>query len=111
MTKVRLIKKNNDFIKLEVCGHSNYDESGKDIVCAAISTMTQSLIIGLEEVISKDFTYSIDPKKAKVMVDISEYTSENMEKAQILFNTFKLTVDRLLMDYKKYVKMKIEEEY
>ena len=111
MTKIRLFKKGNNFIKLEVCGHSNYDEEGKDIVCAAVSSITQSLIIGLDGVISKDFVYNIDNKIPRVAVDISKYDNDSMEKAQILFNTYKLTLDRLILDYKKYIKMRIEEEY
>ena len=111
MTNVHLIKKGNNFIKLEVYGHSKYDKAGKDIVCAAISSITQSLIIGLDGVISNNFDYNIDNNIPKVTLDISKYNKMDMEKAQILFNTFKLTVDRLILDYKKYIKMKIEEEY
>lgn len=30
--------KNGEILELEVSGHAEYDESGKDIVCAAVST-------------------------------------------------------------------------
>lgn len=32
-------------------GHSGYEESGKDIVCAGISALTQAALWGLEEVV------------------------------------------------------------
>lgn len=110
MINIRLVRKNNNFIKFEVCGHSAYDILGRDIVCAAVSTITQSVIIGLERVVDKDFYYRIDDKNAFVFVDISCYDKGNMNKAQILLNTFKYTIDGLILDYGKYIKMKIEEE-
>lgn len=110
MINILLISKNNNFIKLRVFGHSGYDVLGRDIVCASVSSIVQSIIIGLKNVICKDFEYVIDDKNAYVFINISNYSIENMSKAQILFNTFKYTMDSLILDYKKYIKMKIEEE-
>lgn len=110
MIGVRLVCKNGNFIKLEVCGHSGYDRLGRDIVCAAVSSVTQSVIIGLENVICRDFYCFINDKDASVFVDISLYNKEDMNKAQILLNTFKYTMDSLILDYGKYINMKIEEE-
>ena len=33
----------------EIEGHANYDNSGKDIVCSAVSALAQSTLIGLHE--------------------------------------------------------------
>lgn len=110
MINILLISKNNNFIKLKVFGHSGYDVLGRDIVCAAVSSIVQSVIIGLKNVICKDFDYVIDDKNAYVSINISNYSIENISKAQILFNTFKYTMDSLILDYEKYIKMKIEEE-
>ncbi len=110
MINIRLVRKNNNFIKLNVYGHSGYDRLGRDIVCAAVSSLVQGVIIGLEEVICKDFYYSIDDENASVNIDISKYNEKDLEKAQILFNTFRLTIEKLLLDYRKYIKMKFEEE-
>lgn len=110
MINILLTSKDDEFIKLKVYGHSMYDISGRDIVCAAVSIMVQSVIVGLKEVISSNFEYSIDEKHAYVMVDISRYDDDNKGKAQILFRTFKCTIDKLLLDYKKYIEMNVEEE-
>ncbi len=52
MIKVN-IKRNNGIInELVIKGHANYDDYGKDIVCAAVSTMaitTVNNIIALED--------------------------------------------------------------
>lgn len=110
MINILLTYRNEQFIKLRVYGHAMYGISGSDIVCAAISTLVQSVIIGLEEVISRDFKYCIDEDKARVSLDISGYSDENKCKAQILFKAFRYTVDKLLLDYRQYIDMKVEEE-
>lgn len=110
MINVNLLHRNGKFIKVKVYGHSGYDISGRDIVCAAVSSITQSIIIGLEKVISKDFYYNIDSDGPMVYIDISKYSSDNIDKAQILLNTFKYTLEEIIRDYGKYVKLKIKED-
>jgi uncharacterized protein YsxB (DUF464 family) len=40
----------NGYMKIEVHGHANYDEHGKDIVCAAVSAIMQTALLGLHSV-------------------------------------------------------------
>ena len=39
MIKIKINKTNNKYSSLIVSGHSNYDEIGKDIVCAGVSAI------------------------------------------------------------------------
>ncbi|MGE5456678.1 MAG: ribosomal-processing cysteine protease Prp [Ignavibacteriales bacterium] len=39
MIKVKINKDNDKIIAIDITGHSNYDEYGKDIVCAAVSSI------------------------------------------------------------------------
>jgi len=38
MIKIKLVKKNNNIEKIIIKGHAMYDDFGKDIVCAAVSS-------------------------------------------------------------------------
>ena len=38
MIKVKLTKNNNYYKRIIITGHANYDDFGKDIVCAAVSS-------------------------------------------------------------------------
>ena len=38
MIKIKLLKKGNDFDKIIIKGHAMYNDFGKDIVCAAVSS-------------------------------------------------------------------------
>lgn len=53
---------------LTVQGHANYDEYGKDIVCAGISSIVQALIGWLEENYYKANCISVNPKEGEVIV-------------------------------------------
>lgn len=110
MINILLVRRNKNFIKLKVYGHSGYDEIGKDIVCASVSTLAQSVIIGLDKVVNNNFIYTINQEDASLYVDISGYDEESLDRAQILIRTFKYTVDSLLLDYKKYIKLIVKEE-
>lgn len=37
-------------MKIEAVGHSNYAEHGKDIVCAAVSAIMQTTLLGLQAI-------------------------------------------------------------
>lgn len=57
-----------DIHTLTVIGHANYDEYGKDIVCAGISSLVQALIGWIEENYYKANCISIDPKEGEVLI-------------------------------------------
>lgn len=53
---------------LVVLGHANYDEYGRDIVCAGVSALVQALIGWIEENHYKAECISIDPKIGEVII-------------------------------------------
>lgn len=46
---------------VSVNGHANYAEPGRDIVCAAVSTLTQNLIVSLEALTKDEIQYDMQP--------------------------------------------------
>lgn len=59
MTEITYIGDEIDFT-LEVRGHAGYAEYGNDIVCSAISVLTQTLIAYMDEV-AEDMEARINP--------------------------------------------------
>lgn len=53
---------------ITVVGHANYDEYGKDIVCAGVSALVQALIGWIEENYYKANCISVDPKDGEVII-------------------------------------------
>ena len=46
---------------ITVDGHAGYAECGKDIVCAGVTALIQTLIGSLKELTSDDIKYDISP--------------------------------------------------
>ncbi len=46
---------------ITIKGHANYAEHGKDIVCAGVSTLVQTLIQSVEELTTDKIQYDMQP--------------------------------------------------
>lgn len=67
MTKISYTEKDGK-ISLYVSGHANYNEDGKDIVCAAVSALTQAFLLAISEHHALD---RVDIRKGIFRVDVS----------------------------------------
>jgi uncharacterized protein YsxB (DUF464 family) len=53
MIKVVVSKKDDIINKIEIKGHAKYDESGKDIVCAAVSATVITTVNAIGSISNK----------------------------------------------------------
>jgi uncharacterized protein YsxB (DUF464 family) len=90
-------------------GHANYAPNGKDIVCAAISTLGQTTIHGLREVLKVRPRVVIGEAMLICNVPLITY-SEQMNEIDILLRTFYEGVRLISEDYPKYVRIIESEE-
>ena len=51
---------------IKISGHAGYAEAGKDIVCAAVTTLTQTLIRSLEDLARDKIQYEISSGRADI---------------------------------------------
>ena len=51
---------------ITVKGHSGYADHGKDIVCAGVSTLAQTLIKSIDSLTDDDISYSIRPGNIEI---------------------------------------------
>ena len=101
MTKV-YINKEKGFIKsFTLMGHAGYNNSGPDIVCAAVSTASQMTIIGLESVANAKFT-SVCTTPGLMKIELNE---ESNERANTLMETLELTLLTLSSQYPQNVQV------
>ncbi len=73
---------------MHVSGHSGTAAKGSDIVCAGISVLAQSAIVGLSEHLHREIDYSIDPSgdlRVKLIGDPDELTEAIFETVHLGF--------------------------
>ena len=84
---------------ITVSGHANCAEPGKDIVCAGVSTLAQTLIEAIERLTEDEIYYVISPG----WVDI-EYRDLSAG-AQLLVNAFFIGVEMIANEYPDNVRV------
>ncbi|NLY67611.1 MAG: ribosomal-processing cysteine protease Prp [Tissierellia bacterium] len=114
MTKVTIYKNDKGYIlRYKVLGHSGYDVKGKDIVCAAVSCLSQTALIALVEVLNireEDIDYFIDEDMGLLDVKIPQnMPSEKLEKINIVLRTFEVGIKSIIESYPGYVTLLYEE--
>lgn len=67
---------------ITVNGHANYAETGKDIVCAGVTALTQTLIRALEGLTKDEIEYEVSPGRADI------YYGNLSEEGKLLVDSF-----------------------
>lgn len=84
---------------LSIRGHAHYAEIGKDIVCAAVSTLAQTLIYSIEELTADKIEYVSKP--GTVEIKYGDLT----DGAQLLLNSFFVGVQMIADNYPDNVRV------
>lgn len=85
--------------KITVHGHADYAEQGKDIVCAGISSLTQTFIAAVEKLTDEQFKYDISPGRADI------YMENPGEDAQLLIGSFLIGCRLVAEEYPNHVRI------
>ena len=94
-----MIEIRQDGNRISIEGHAEYAEPGRDIVCAAISTLTQVLIASVEELTAADIKHAVT--SGYTVIDIKEST----ERAQVLLDSFFIGCQMVAEQYPEYVRV------
>lgn len=83
---------------ITIKGHANYAPRGQDIVCAAVSTLTQTLIASLEELTKEDLSYQAEAGNVEIV-----FNEDLSEIAQLLIKSFFIGANGIAAAYPDHV--------
>ncbi len=98
MTCITITRSRGHIVKVKAEGHTGYAESGSDIICAAVSALTQAAREGLEKVLGmkvKDST-----RDGFKEFSIKEYNPES----DAILETMALALKDIAKQYPRYLK-------
>ncbi|AOY76863.1 ribosomal-processing cysteine protease Prp [Clostridium formicaceticum] len=99
---------NNEIISFTTSGHAYADEPGRDIVCAAVSTLTQTMLLGVYEVLKVKLPYKM--KHGYLTCNIPEDISvEKRQQINILFETMVVGLKNIQENYCQYIDLHDKE--
>ena len=84
---------------IKISGHANYAEAGKDIVCAGVTALTQTLIMSMEDLTRDEIEYGILTGK----VDI--HYRNLSEEGKLLVDSFFIGVCQIANEFPDHVRI------
>ena len=97
---------NNEIVSFSLNGHAGYDVEGKDIVCAAVSAVTNMALIGLNEKLKINLNFEkSDGGYLKVELP-KNIDLEDMRVAQVLLESLVTEYLDIESNYGKYILVK-----
>jgi uncharacterized protein YsxB (DUF464 family) len=99
MIIIEITSKNNEIISIEMNGHSGYAESGKDIVCAGVSSLVYAALNSFDSV--EENRIQINDGMLKLNLRGKKVSDHDQIVLQVMLNGFSMIASQ----YKKNVKI------
>lgn len=98
MTKIQIFINGDDIIGFSAEGHTGFAERGEDIVCAAISVLTQTAVIGLKQEIGLDVKVQMKDGMLSCMLPES-IRDEFWQQGQVVLRVMYAGLRAILQEY------------
>ena len=84
---------------IKIHGHAGYAETGKDIVCAGVTALTQTLIRSMQGLTRDKVEYEVSPGRADIQYgDLSE-------EGKLLVDSFFISICLIADEFPEYVRI------
>ena len=109
MVKVEFVRSSGKLVSFKMKGHAMPREAQNevDLVCAAISAISQTTVIGIEEVLKIKVKYDIED--GFLNLNLETLALEDIERCQVLLETMILGLKSIEITYGDYIKVETEE--
>ena len=123
MIKVIIFKRKHISLGFKIEGHALSREEiesttgdAYDMICNSVSVLSQSVVIGIQEVLKLPIKYEIND--GFLSLNLNDLKEEDIERGQVLLLTFEKSLESLMMSLEasfgknrrnKYIKIKFEE--
>ncbi len=108
MTKIIFNRKNGKIIRFVISGHTGKADFGNDVLCSAISSVSQNALVGITEILK------LEPKILKIKDGYLEFELEEKDydnsSSQLLLETCLKSLKEIVKNDKKFVKLEEKNE-
>ncbi len=109
MTTVRIKREHGSVVKVDSIGHAGYSVDGEDIVCAGISSILQTALLGLIQVAQISLDYKVDAEIGRLTFGIPDGISETQRHdADVILETMLCGIADLSEGYSEYIKLEVK---
>lgn len=108
MTTIKITKRLEHIVEVDCIGHSGYAEEGQDIVCAGISSIVQTALLGLLAVAKIDVNFTRDEKKGQLRFVIPSLDAIKRHDADVILDTMLCGLSDLHQEYSDYLNLEVK---
>lgn len=109
MTKVVISKKDNKIFEVECDGHTNYGEKGEDIVCASLSSIVQTAVLGLLMIALVELNMKRDNERGYLKFTLPEKLDEKQEiQVSAILDTMLCGISDLYESFSDYIELEVK---
>lgn len=115
MIEVKIRSNQENILSYEINSHALINREAiiageaYDMVCNSVSVLSQSAIIGLDEVLKLNVNYEISD--GYLSLNLDGFTSEEIEKAQVILKTFEKSLESVILSLDEMFGIKKRKEY
>lgn len=115
MIEIRIKSKNDNIMSFRINNHALIGREAilagdaYDMVCNSVSVLSQSVVIGLDEVMKLNVNYEI--KDGFLAIDLKGFTPDEIEQAQVLLKTFEKSIESTILSLDEMFGSKRRREY
>lgn len=108
MINILISRKEGEIVAYKISGHAKFATKGKDIICAAVSAVSQQTAIGIVDYL-KINAYT-EVKDGFLSLDIENSDKDGKEKEiKAMLETMYIMLSQIEEQYPGYVKLSVKE--
>ena len=109
MVKVKFSTRNGKFVGVECSGHCKYAEEGADIVCAALSSVIQTAVLGIMQIVGVNIAYETNDQDGYLFAMLPKDMKPSQEHdADVILKTAYLGASDLYENFSDFISLEVE---
>lgn len=105
MTKVEIVYRRGHIVSLSADGHTGYGVEGEDILCAALSSIIQTALLGLMQVAGIQVDYLRSDENGTLSFALPELTDDKRRDADMILGTCVAGIEDLYLNYSDFIEI------
>ena len=106
MTNIIIERKEGSIIQVECYGHTDYADAGEDIVCASVSSITQTALLGLKTIVGIEVESLRDDDLGYLKFTLPDNLGKtNRHECDIILDTMCAGLKDIESGFSKFVKV------
>lgn len=108
MTKISIFRENGKITKVVCDGHVNYKQKGEDIVCSALSSIVQTAVLGILNIVAININLKRDEKKGFLSFSIPKNLSKDKRHdVDVILNTMLCGINDLHENFSDFISLEV----